>query len=149
MVKEINRVEFKLKLPNDWRVHPVFHCYLLHPFKGDVPSNLTHPLVEPGHKYEVKKILKSRIVRGKSQYLVKWKNYAIEEATWQTEADCGNCRELVKIFEAKDKALGGNVMNHIHDAGKVFTLFCSFSMERRLDTATGKIKVYIKALLDT
>ena len=149
VVKEINKVAFKLKLPNNWKVHPVFHRSLLRPFIGDVPSNLSHPLVEPGHKYEVEQILRSRIVRGKTQYLVKWKNYAIEEATWQTEADCENCKDLVKIFETKDKTLGGNVMNHIHDAGKVFPLFCSFSMERRLDTATGKIKVYVKAALKT
>ena len=88
VVKEINKVAFKLKLPNNWKVHPVFHCSLLRPFIGDVPSNLSHPLVEPGHKYEVEQILRSCIVRGKTQYLVKWKNYAIEEATWQTEANC-------------------------------------------------------------
>ena len=58
VVKEINKVAFKLKLPNNWKVHPVFHCSLLRPFKGDVPSNLSHPLVKLGHKYEVEKILK-------------------------------------------------------------------------------------------
>ena len=31
VVKEINKVAFKLKLPKDWKVHPVFHCSLLHP----------------------------------------------------------------------------------------------------------------------
>ena len=65
-----------------------------------------HSLVELGHKYEVDQILRSCIVRGRTQYLVKWKNYATEEATGQTEADCENCKELVKIFEAKDKTLG-------------------------------------------
>ena len=41
------------------------------------------------------------------------------------------------------------VMNHIHDAGKKFPLFRSFSMKRRLDTATGKFKVYNRALLES
>ena len=40
-------------------------------------------------------------------------------------------------------------MNHIHDAGKVFPLFCSFSMERRLNATTSKFKVYIRALLES
>ena len=80
--------------------------------------------------------------------MVKWKNYAIKEATWKTEANCENCKDLVKIFETKDKTLGGNVMNHIHDSGKVYPLFRSFSMERRLNAATGRIKVYIRALLE-
>ena len=149
MLKEIKKVAFKLKLLNNWNIHPVFHRSLFCPFIGDVPSNLSHPLVETGHKYKVKKILRSRIVRGKTQYLMKRKNYAIEEATWQAEANCENCKDLIKIFETKDKTLGGNVMNHIQDAGKVFPLFCSFSMERRLDAATGRIKVHIKALLES
>ena len=79
---------------------------------------------------------------------MKWKNYTIKEATWQTEADWENCKDLVKIFETKDKTLGVDVINHIHDAGKFFPLFCSFSIERRLDAVTGKIKVHIKALLE-
>ena len=78
VVKEINKVAFKL--PNNWKVHPVFHRSLLRPSIGDVPFNLSHPLVEPGHTYEVEQILRSCIVRGKTQYLVKWKNYTIKEA---------------------------------------------------------------------
>ena len=89
------------------------------------------------------------MVRGKTQYLVKWKNYAIKEATWQTETNCENCKDLVKIFETKGNTLGGNVINHIHDAEKVFPLFCRLSMERRFDAATGKIKLYIKAFLES
>ena len=138
VVKEINKVAFKLKLPNSWKVHPVFHRSLLRPFIGDVPSDLSHPLVEPGHEYEVKQILRSCIVRGKTQYLVKWKNYAIEEATWQTEANCENCKDLVKNFETKDKTLGGNVMNHIHDAGKVFLCFVFSLMKEDLTQLLGK-----------
>ena len=71
VVKEINKVAFKLKLPNNWKVHPVCHCSLLRPFIGDVLSDLSYPLVEPGHEYEVEQILRSCIVRGKTQYLVK------------------------------------------------------------------------------
>ena len=69
--------------------------------------------------------------------------------TYKKFANCENCKDLVKIFETKDKTLGGNVMNHIHDAGKVFPLFCSFSMERRRDAATSRIKVYIRASLES
>lgn len=74
VVKEINKVAFKHKQSNNWKVHPVFHCSHLRPFKGDIPSDLTYPLVEPGHKYEVEQILRSCIVRNKTQYLVKRKN---------------------------------------------------------------------------
>ena len=67
VVKEINKVAIKLKLPNNWKVHPVFHRSLLRPFIGNILSNLSHPLVELGHKYEVEQVLRSCIVRGKTQ----------------------------------------------------------------------------------
>ena len=33
-------------------------------------------------EYEVKKILDSRIFRGKVEYLVRWKGYGVEEDEW-------------------------------------------------------------------
>ena len=35
VVKEINKVAFKLKLPGTWKFYPVFHCSLLCYFKGN------------------------------------------------------------------------------------------------------------------
>ena len=54
-----------------------------------------------------------------------------------------------KFLETKNKTLGGNVMNLIHYAGKVFPLYIIFSKERRPEAATGKIKVKIKVFLET
>ena len=104
---------YKLALPSTWRVHPVFHQSLLKPFEGKIPRHLSLPQVEPSYKYEVEKILKERMVKGKNQFLVKWKHYLVKEATWQNEEDCSNCQHLILSFHSSlmSKSLGGNVMN--------------------------------------
>lgn len=40
------------------------------------------PKQEPEIYYEVDKLLNKRIVNNKAEYLVKWKGYSDEEATW-------------------------------------------------------------------
>ena len=65
-------------------------------------------MVEPGHKFEVEAILGERKVRGKHQFLVKWKNYSLDKASWQTETNCENCPDLIKsyLLSLQVKSLG-------------------------------------------
>ena len=65
VIKEVNTVAFKLKLLATYKVYSVFHCSHLCPFNGEVSFNLTYPLVKPGHKYEVKQILKVALSKEK------------------------------------------------------------------------------------
>jgi len=52
-------------------------------------------------KYKVKNILNRRDVRGKPNYLVRWKGYTVEEDTWERLENLGNTMDLVKDFEKK------------------------------------------------
>lgn len=58
-------------------------------------------LVGEDMEYEVEAILNSKNTgkRGK-QYLVKWKGYEVDEATWEPAAALKNAREAVREFEA-------------------------------------------------
>lgn len=40
----------------------------------------------PENYYEVEEILAQRVRRGKLEYRVKWKGWALEESTWEPEA---------------------------------------------------------------
>jgi len=55
--------------------------------------------------YQVEKILKSRMVRGKKQYYVKWVGYNDEaDNTWEPLANLCGCEELLANFEADELA---------------------------------------------
>jgi hypothetical protein len=79
---------YKLKLPESWRIHNVFHTVLLTPYvetKVHGP-NFTRPppdIENDEECYEVETILRHQ-KRGRGYwYFVKWKGYPITEASWE------------------------------------------------------------------
>ena len=82
-------VTYRLDLPAQWSIHPVFHIDLLTPYR-ETPlhgANYQRPppdLVEGSEEYEVEAVLDSRrFGRGrKLQYLIKWKGYPASDNQW-------------------------------------------------------------------
>ncbi|RMZ74709.1 hypothetical protein DV738_g5687, partial [Chaetothyriales sp. CBS 135597] len=80
---------YKLKLPPQVRVHPVFHVSLLEPYHqraGEDPSEHDPPEVMPDGTllYEVEAVLDDRTMRGTKQYRCRWKGWGPDHDTWQT-----------------------------------------------------------------
>jgi hypothetical protein len=90
----MSAVNYRLKLPTQWSIHPVFHIDLLTPYH-ETPihgANYQRPppdLVEGEEEYEVKTVLASRrFGHGKKlQYLVKWKGYPDSDNQWINKED--------------------------------------------------------------
>ena len=85
-VQVMSPVNYRLELPTQWSIHPVFHIDLLTPYCETLthgPNYQRSPpdLVDREKQYEVKKILDSRqFGRGcKLQYLIKWEGYPDSE----------------------------------------------------------------------
>ena len=92
IVEKIGAQVYRLKLPDSWIIHDVFHISLLKRWitalyrkeEEEVPIELEE-IEEP--RYEVEKILRWRKVKGtgRREYLTLWTGYPLEEATWEPE----------------------------------------------------------------
>ena len=89
--KQVGTSAYKLTLPPNMRVHPVFHVSLLHAYHANGKVQPPPPLFfDDGVPfYEVEAVLKHREVKkGKrvvKQYLIKWAGYGPEHNTWEPE----------------------------------------------------------------
>jgi hypothetical protein len=88
VIKQINPVTYRLKLPPQMQIYDVFHVALLEPWhKNTFPSREPDAPPEPdeidGEKaYVVSKILDSKVTRGQLQYLVSWEGYDASSNEW-------------------------------------------------------------------
>ena len=87
-------INYRLELPAQWSIHPVFHIDLLTPYRETTThgANYQRPppdLVDNAEEYEVEKILDSRLFgrRRRLQYLVKWKGYPDSDNMWVDKDD--------------------------------------------------------------
>jgi Chromo (CHRromatin Organisation MOdifier) domain len=97
-------VTYRLKLPESWRIHNVFHATLLRPYIENKVYGNNYPrplpeLLEGEEVYEVKTILKHRRRGGGYQYYVKWKGYPITEATWENELAFSNNGDMIQLYK--------------------------------------------------
>jgi hypothetical protein len=103
----ISATAYKLDLPANLKIHPVFHISLLKPYQemSNEFIQLTPPppppiiISENEEEYEVEAILDKKLVRKKPYYLVKWKGYPLHDATWEPVENLKNTIEKVKEFE--------------------------------------------------
>ena len=108
--ERIGRQAYRLLLPETWKVHPVFHIPLLKKWNAvDLQEEEEIPVEEPEIEepyYQIEKLLRwRRIKRGrrtKTEYLVLWKDYPIEEAQWVPAENFMRPAELQKYIEEDD-----------------------------------------------
>ena len=83
------RLTYRLKLPKDMRIHPVFHISLLEPAPPNAkPATKGHLAQEhQDETYAVEEILDRQLIKGKPHYLIKWSGYSQEENSWEPETN--------------------------------------------------------------
>lgn len=104
VLKAIGSHAYRLKLPPSMsRLHPVFPVVKLmlapkDPIPGRKPNPPPPPILVDGEQeWEVEDILNSRMFRNRFEYLVKWKGYGIEEASWEPRENIHAPRLLTKF----------------------------------------------------
>ena len=115
-IKErVGRLAYRLEIPNDWRIHPVFSVVQLEP--APEPSNDPFRRPRPHHppavfvdgdtdsfkSFEIDRLLNKRTIkRGKGltvEYLVRWTGYGPEWDRWYNVKNLDNAAELVREYE--------------------------------------------------
>ena len=98
VVAKIGNTAFKLKLPEDLKIHPVFHVSLLKPYQGfqREPDGVE---VEDDKEYEVESIVSHVFRRGHLYYLVKWVGYDDSHNQYVPESSLANCQRILRAYK--------------------------------------------------
>jgi hypothetical protein len=102
IIEKVNNHAYRLKIPNQSRIHDVFHISLLEDIKGPRAEKLTDMDLWSGNdaeEWEVEELVRSRMDDdGSLRYEVKWKGYSEDENTWEPAGNLRHCQKLVRKF---------------------------------------------------
>ena len=89
------KLAYRLDLPPQMRIHPVFHVSLLEPHRQSSLAGRSQPEPPPIEidgemEYEVQEIVDSRIHYGRLQYYVEWEGYGPRGRTWEYAEELQN-----------------------------------------------------------
>jgi hypothetical protein len=121
VIQVMSAVNYRLELPTQWSIHPVFHTDLLTPYKETIMHgpNFTRPtpeLIDGEEEYSVKKILDSRQFsrRRQLQYLVKWEGYLDSDNMWVDKDDVF-AEDKIREFKSSNPEAETHIRNSFID----------------------------------
>ena len=106
ITQRINKVAFKLGLPQHLKIHPVFHVRYLEPYHENTipgrmqPASFPVTSITGDDIYKAETLLDSRYHKKKLQYFVKWAGFSNEENSWEPETNILD-NKLIKEFHNK------------------------------------------------
>jgi len=96
-------VIYRLKLPDQWWIHPIFHASILSPYLETETHGPNFPqpppdLIEGEEEYKVEAII-AHGKQGKGhQYLMKWTGYPSSKNSWQSSSDLKGALEILEEY---------------------------------------------------
>ena len=103
--RKISDTAYRLNLPKNMKIHPVFHVSALEKYRINSPkfSERSHIRPEPDivdtvAEYEVEEIIDKRTVGNRVEYLVKWKGFPDYESTWEPEKHLENAKNVLEEY---------------------------------------------------
>ncbi|KAJ9535931.1 hypothetical protein OSB04_un000899 [Centaurea solstitialis] len=101
VLARVGQVAYRLKLPPDLAIHPVFHISQLKKVVGsqEVETTLPNDLIQETVRYP-ERVMGARLMGDQQEVLVAWKGMPTDEATWE---EIGQFRQLYPDFHLEDK----------------------------------------------
>ncbi len=91
VVAKYGNTAYKLKLPENMKIHPVFHVSLLKAYKG-VYNEPDAVEIEDEKEYEIDQIVGHALRQGQMHYLVTWVGYDQSHNQYLPESALGNAQ---------------------------------------------------------
>ena len=114
--RALSTITYQLMLPEQWKIHDVFHVDLLTPYREmefHSPNYARPPpdLIGEEEQYEVEQVLDEHNYGHwkKKQYLVKWKGYPNSDNQWLDAKDMENAQELIAEFHNLNHKLRSHI----------------------------------------
>jgi hypothetical protein len=110
ILEAVRERSFRLKLPETWAIHNIFHFTLLNQHSTPEFDSQKHPLPPPPdiindkEEYEVEEIRGHRKRGRGTQYLVHWKGYNDVEDSWLPRSALENSEDMLYKYR-KDNNL--------------------------------------------
>ena len=110
IIAQVNDNAFELDLPPTMKQHPVFNADLLRQYKPSPeefgersPPPPAPEIIDGEEEFEVDRILDYAIINKTPKWLVLWKGYPLESATWEPKSSLKNAKDALAEFEASRK----------------------------------------------
>ena len=102
----ISPLAYRLQLPLTWKIHDIFHAFLLSTYQETAehgPNYVNPPPkeIEGEEEYEVAEILSHWGPPGRHSYLVSWKGYSSAENTWEPEQNLQHTQTILKEYKQR------------------------------------------------
>ena len=102
ITEKINPVVYRLALPANSRIHPVFHVSLLEPRIPPAEDRTPQPIPPVEFRgvveYFVENILDCKVKKRQFYYLVQWDGYPASHNSWEPLSNVQNSMELLQQF---------------------------------------------------
>jgi hypothetical protein len=101
-------VNYRLKLPERWKIHNVFHATLLSPYRENEIHGPNFPkpppdIIDGNEEFEVEQILRHRKRGRNMQFLIKWKGYDDFDSTWEPERNLTHAKDILSQYKRRHK----------------------------------------------
>uniref|UniRef100_A0A0W0GD21 Uncharacterized protein n=1 Tax=Moniliophthora roreri TaxID=221103 RepID=A0A0W0GD21_MONRR len=122
--KVMGPVTYRLKLPHQWKIHPVFHAGLLRPYKETEAHgrNFLEPppdIIEGHEEFEIEAIIGHKPLRRPRRFLVSWKGFDSSHNEWKTKPEM----ELYLDYIVKNKLNSSYSVRSLPDTPSGITAF--------------------------
>jgi len=107
ITERIGRLVYALDMSSvQTKVHNQFHVSVLKPYVGASDGRALAkppPVIPDTDIYEVDSILRQRTWRNVKQYLVRWRGYGDDDATWEPATALKNAKDAIRDFHGRAK----------------------------------------------